>query len=279
MNIVLTGHKGLIGSFLKKRLEEEGHKIVLSVDLKEGNDVKDLEDYLIEDKVDMVIHCAAFCKVVRIFEDPSKGFGNASDSYSIFEFCRKNKIPKIVYFSSTRVLSEEKNLYTAGKIYGEELCKSYKECYGIDYLIIRPSTVYGPFWDETRRLMHIYITNALRNKNLKIFGDPETKTLDFTYVDDFVDGIMLAIYGEWNKEYNISGNCETKLYDLAKFIINETDSKGQINIFDADIAQPQKVKVDISEIQKLGYNPKISLWGGVRKNIDFLRNIIPSQSS
>ena len=47
----------LIGSFLKKRLEDEGHKIVLSVDLREGNDVKDLEDYLIEDKVDMFIHC------------------------------------------------------------------------------------------------------------------------------------------------------------------------------------------------------------------------------
>ena len=279
MNIVLTGHRGLIGSFLKKRLEKEGHKIVLSVDLREGNDVKDLEDYLIEDKVDMVIHCAAFCKINKTITEPSIGFRNAEDTFSVLEFCRKNNIKKIMYFSSSRVLSDDKNPYTAGKFFGEELCKSYKECYGIDYLIIRPSTVYGPFLDKTNRLINIFINSALRNEDLKIFGDPETKTLDFTYVDDFVEGIILTLEGNWNKEYNISGGQETNIYDLAKFIINETGSDSKILILDKEIAQPQKINVDISEIQKLGYNPKISLWEGVRKNIEFLKNIIPSQSS
>ena len=279
MKIVLTGHRGLIGSFLKKRLEEEGHKIVLSVDLREGNDVKDLEDYLIEDKVDMVIHCAAFCKINKTITDPPIGFRNAKDTFSVLEFCRKNNINKIMYFSSSRVLSEDKNPYTAGKLFGEELCKAYKNCYNIDYIIIRPSTVYGPFLDKTNRLINIFINSALRNEDLKIFGDPETKTLDFTYVDDFVEGIILTLEGNWNKEYNISGGQETNIYDLAKFIINETGSNSKISILDKEIAQPQKVNLDISEIKKLGYSPKISLWEGVRRNIDFLKNIIPSQSS
>ena len=279
MNIVLTGHRGLIGSFLKKRLEEEGHKIVLSVDLREGNDVKDLENYLIEDKVDMVIHCAAFCKINKTIIEPSIGFRNAEDTFSVLEFCRKNNIKNIMYFSSSRVLSDDGNPYTAGKLFGEHLCKAYKECYDIDYLIIRPSTVYGPFLDKTNRLINIFINSALRNEDLKIFGDPETKTLDFTYVADFVDGIILTLEGNWNKEYNISGGQETNIYDLAKFIINETGSDSKILVLDKEIAQPQKVKVDISEIKKLGYSPKISLWEGVRKNIEFLKNIIPSQSS
>lgn len=279
MNIVLTGHRGLIGSFLKKRLEDEGHKIVLSVDLREGNDVKDLEDYLIEDKVDMFIHCAAFCKINKTITEPPIGFRNAKDTFSVLEFCRKNNINKIMYFSSSRVLSEDKNPYTAGKLFGEELCKAYKNCYNIDYIIIRPSTVYGPFLDKTNRLINIFINSALRNEDLKIFGDPETKTLDFTYVDDFVEGIILTLNGDWNKEYNISGGQETNIYDLAKFIINETGSNSKISILDKEIAQPQKVNLDISEIQKLGYSPKISLWEGVRRNIEFLKNIIPSQSS
>ena len=128
-------------------------------------------------------------------------------------------------------------------------------------------------------MINIFINSALRNEDLKIFGDPETKTLDFTYVADFVDGIILTLEGNWNKEYNISGGQETNIYDLAKFIINETGSDSKILVLDKEIAQPQKVKVDISEIKKLGYSPKISLWEGVRKNIEFLKNIIPSQSS
>jgi nucleoside-diphosphate-sugar epimerase len=125
-------------------------------------------------------------------------------------------------------LNKEKNPYTASKLYGEELCKSYKDSFGIDYLIIRPSTVYGPQWDETRRLMHIFIVNALENRDLVIYGDPDTKTLDFTYVSDFIDGVLLAMKGEWNKEYNISGSEEFKVFELAKTIVRLTKSKSKI---------------------------------------------------
>lgn len=271
MNVIITGHKGLIGSFLKKRLEIEEYKIVLEIDVKEGKEVKMLKDLELEENVDMFIHCAALCKINKIIKDPGDGFSNVEDIHTVLEFCRKNKIPKIVYFSSSRVLSKEKNPYTSGKNFGEESCKAYKDCYGIEYIIIRPSTVYGDFWDETERLMHIFITNALKGEDLKIYGDPITKTLDFTYVEDFIDGIMLVINGKWNEEYNISGDSEVKVYDLAKFIIKETNSKSNIKILDAEIAQPQEVQVDISKIKNLGYNPKVSLEDGVRKNIEFCR--------
>ena len=272
MNIVLTGHKGLIGSFLKGRLELEGHSIVMAVDLEEGSDVNDLIDKK-ADNVDLVIHCAAFCKINKIVEDPSIGFKNVDGVFSVLEFCRKNDIKKIMYFSSSRVLSDDKNPYTAAKLYGEELYKAYSECYGIDYIIIRPSTVYGPFEDKTNRLMNIFITAALKGEDIKIFGDPETKTLDFTYVDDFVDGIMLTFHGGWNKEYNISGNEEVKVFDLAKFIVSETGNHSKIEVMDKEIAQPQKVSLDIIEIQRLGFDPKVNLWEGVRRNIEFLKKI------
>ena len=276
MNIIITGHKGLIGSFLKKRLEDEGHKIVMGVDKRDGREVRGLRGFNLnsEIKVDMFIHCAALCKINKAIENPLLGHLNGIDSFDVFEFCRKNKIPKVVYFSSSRVLSKEKNPYTAGKVYGEELCKAYKDCYGIDYLIIRPSTVYGDFWDETKRLMHIFIMNALQGKDLEIYGNAETKTLDFTYVSDFVEGVMLAIGGEWNKDYNISGGQETRIYDLAKRIIEMTNSSSEIVVKDAEIAQPQEVRLDISEIKKLGYVPRVGLEEGVRKNAEFLKEYL-----
>ena len=269
MNIGITGHKGLIGSFLKKRLEKEEHKIIFGIDKKDGKDIGFLRDFEPNEKIDILIHCAALCKINKTIRHPFLGHINGVDTFEVLEFCKKNNIKKIIYFSSSRVLSSEKNPYTAGKLYGEELCKAYKNCYGIDYIIIRPSTVYGPFDDTTNRVMHTFIMNALKNNDLEIYGDPEIKTLDFTYVEDFVDAIILTLNGDWNQEYNISGNEERKLYDLAKFIIRETNSESKIVIKDAEIAQPQKVKLDLSQIEKLGYVPKTSLEEGVKKNIEF----------
>ena len=141
---------------------------------------------------------------------------------------------------------------------------------------MRPSTVYGPFWDWTRRLMHIFITNALEGKDIEILGNPETKTLDFTYVEDFVDGVILAInHPKWNKEYNISGEEEFNIYELAKFIIENTGNKSKIIIKDAEIAQPQKVNLDLEEIKNLGYSKKVPLKEGVIKTIDWYKKNRP----
>jgi nucleoside-diphosphate-sugar epimerase len=273
MNIAITGQKGLIGSFLKERLEKEGNRIVLEIDSRDGENIRGLKDKKVDFKIDLMIHAAAHCKINQSITIPEKTFeDNVKGTFAVFEFCRKNNIPRIVYFSSSRVLNKERNPYTASKLYGEELCKAYKNSYGIDYLIIRPSTVYGPVWDETQRLMHIFIVNALENKDLIIYGDPETKTLDFTYVEDFIDGIMLTIGDGWNKEYNISGNQEFKVFDLAKMIINLTESKSKIVIKDPEIAQPQEVSVDISRIKYLGYSPKTDLEKGLKKTIEYYKN-------
>jgi len=276
MNIILTGNKGLIGTSLEKRLKKDGHKIVMGIDLRDGKNVLNISDFEIKDKVDMVIHTAAHCKINQSITSPGiTHLNNVDGTFQVLEFCRKNKIPKIVSFSSSRVLSKEKNPYTASKLYGEELCKGYHDSYGIDYIIIRPSTVYAPFWDETKRLMHLFVTNALAEKDLEIYGDPKTKTLDFTYIDDFVEGVMLAINNpEWNKEYNISGNDEANIYELAKFIVKETESSSKIKLYDSEIAQPQQVRVDTSAIEKIGYSPKVKLEEGVKRTISWYKNYL-----
>ena len=153
MNIAITGHKGLIGSFLLRRLEQDGHEIVLAIDTRGGFSIDSLENINgFDGKIDVFIHMADFCKINKTILYPALGHKNGINSYRILEFCRRNKVSKVVYFSSSRILSREKNPYTAGKIYGEELCKAYFQCYGINYLILRPSTVYGPFNDLTHRL-------------------------------------------------------------------------------------------------------------------------------
>ncbi len=273
MNIFITGNKGLIGTEIEKRLIQEGHNIVGSIDKRTGSDLHWLKNLEINSKIDMFIHMAAAVKINQIVDNPNiANEVNANGTFYALEFCRKNKIQKFVFMSSSRTLSSEKNAYTASKVYGEELCKAYAESYGIEYIIIRPSTVYGPFWDNSKRLIHLYITAALTGNELKVYGNPNTKTLDFTYIDDFTDGVMLGINNkEWNKEYDISGKEEFNVYELAKYIIGLTESPSLIKVYPAEIAQPQKVSLDISEIEKIGYKPKISLKDGVKRTVEFYK--------
>ena len=269
MNFIMTGHKGLIGSFLLKRLEERGDKAVLLMDLRDGKNVLDMDKIKLNEKVDVFIHLASFCKINKSIEEPSTVFENNSRvSEKVMEFCKNNKIPKIVFTSSSRILSEEKNPYTASKIYGEELVKGYSQCYNMDYVIIRPSTVYGPFNDKTKRLIDIFILNALNNQELKIFGD-ENKSLDFTYIDDFLDGFLIAIEQK-NKEFDISSGKSVKINYLADYIIKLAEN-GKKVFCNSEIAQPQEVELDISKISELGYMSKISIEEGVRKTFEWYK--------
>ena len=115
----------------------------------------------------------------------------------------------------------------------------------------------------------------MKEKDLEIYGNPKTKTLDFTYIDDFIEGVILAMnHPQWNKSYNISGKEESNIYELAKFIIQELKSRSQIKVFDAEIAQPQQVKLDNSEIEKIGYAPKVNLQEGVKRTINWYKEYL-----
>jgi len=273
MKYAITGNRGLIGTFLKKRLDKEGHECVLQIDQREGFNITDLmfKEYELDDKIDIMFHFAAACRINECIHNPVIPHKNNVDGIlAVLEFCRKHKIPKIVVASSSRVLSPERNPYVASKIYVEELVKAYADCYGIRYIIVRPSTVYGPVVDETSRLINNWLVAAFKDEELKLYGN-KNKTLDFTYIDDFVDGVMLTLNAPWDKCYNISGHEEVNLYKLGEEIIERVDSKSEINFYDKEKAQPQMVKVDIEDIEDIGFKPKVNIHQGLNKMIEFYK--------
>jgi len=272
-NYAITGNKGLIGTYLKERLDKEGYNCVLQIDKREGFDIMDLmfKDVQLTEIPDIFFHFAAQCKINEAIAHPILPHKNNVDGIlSVLEFCRKHQIPRIVTASSSRVLSPERNPYVASKIYLEELVKAYTDCYNMQHIIIRPSTVYGPMKDETSRLMSNWITSALKGEDLKLYGD-RTKTLDFTYIDDFIDGVMLTLRGRWNRTYNISGGEEVNLWWLAHNIIEQANSSSKVVELPAEKAQPQHVRVKTSRIRKLGFKPKVRIEDGVKKMLDFYR--------
>lgn len=267
MNYIITGNRGLIGTYLKKRLDKEGHKCIMQIDKREGFDTTDLmfKDYELSEQVDIFFHFAAQCRINESIANPILPHKNNVDGIlSVLEFCRKHKIPKIVVASSSRVLSPERNPYVASKIYTEELVKAYSDCYGIEYIIIRPSTVYGPMFDETSRCINNFLVNAFRGKDITIYGSPY-KTLSFTYIDDFIDGIIESLKNKWNTEYNIAGK-EEFLFDVAGLIISHFKTKLKLEFLPSEIAQPQNVEL------KSDYKCETKIEDGIKKMIKFYKD-------
>ena len=280
MKYIITGNQGLIGRELEKRLKKEDHKKVFGLDAIPSKDKKDRTDNVeyiscVGEKhptVDMFFHLACSCRIREYIDIPGLSIDLCNEVLQTLEYCRENKIPKYVYFSSSRVLSKEKNPYTAGKIFGEELVKSYCNCYGINYLIIRPSTVYGGL-DRTNRLVNKWVTAALKKETLFCNGKADTKTLSFTHIIDFINGVMVALdgfYYENVNEINIAGE-ERTLFRLANIIENAVGYPIDCEEVSPETAQPQNPKVDSTRIIQLGWVPKISLEEGIKKEVARLK--------
>lgn len=262
MRYVITGHLGQIGRELKKTLDLE-HECIGVVDIKGGQSTETLS-YETMPETDVLFHLAANCVIRDTIKEPELTLSNLHSTFDTLEFCRHND-SKFVYFSSSRVLSSERNPYTASKIYGEELSKAYSQCYGVDYQIIRPSTVYGG-QDDTGRLIEIWLDNALTGRDLKIYGDKH-KTLNFTHIDDFVEATMIAFNkGKWNRDYNVHG-ITYKLKEVAEEIINQTNSDSKIVFETQETAQPQEVHLYDAYLETLGYNPKVRIKEGIRLSL------------
>ena len=254
MKILLTGSSGLIGHNLKYHLANE-HRI-FSCDLKQGGDCRDLIHKKDKMDIDQVIHAASYCHIRSCIKYPMIAhLNNAEGSMSVFEFARRNDVKEVILFSSSRVLSPETNIYTATKKYSEELAKAYHRCYGIDYKIIRPSTVYG-LPDDTERIVPEFIRLALIGQPLVIYGD-RFKTLDMTYIDDFLKAYDIIIErGKKNTSFDVGSGFSLYISSLAENIISLTASSSKIIYQDKELEQPQQVCIDTKSMDDLGYSPE-----------------------
>lgn len=263
MKYIITGHRGQIGRELKKRLDLE-HECVDAVDSRNRHRDTNILSYRVMPSTDILFHLAANCVIRDIIKEPELAFSNLQSISDTLGFCKNNN-SKFVYFSSSRVLSPERNPYTASKIYGEELTKAYSQCYGIDYQIIRPSTVYGGK-DDTGRLMEKWIQQAKKGEDLIIYGN-KNKKLNFTHIDDFVNATMIILNkGKWNQAYDVYG-ITYELTKVAEEIINQTNSKSKIVFKPEETAQPQNVYLYDTYLESLGYTPKVRIKEGIELSL------------
>lgn len=150
---------------------------------------------------------------------------------------------------------------------------SYHQCYGIDFVILRFSNVYGKY-DDSDRVIPVFIETANQNKDLIVFG--KDKLLDFTYIDDCVDGIIKSIEnfgGVKNNTINIASGKGIAIVELAKVILNKMTSRGKIIVKESRTGEVTKCIVDISRARELlNYEPKVSIDEGIERAIEWYKS-------
>ncbi len=300
MRILVTGSSGMIGTALVAALNDAGHDVI-GLDIKEPTEKSDTP-YILHDlrtpidekaaeklnerPIDFIVHLAANARVYQLVLDPDRALDNIIMTHQIFEFARKNTIPRLLFASSREtygngnelpvrehVASQRcaESIYTVSKISGEGYCYAYSHCYGIDARVMRYSNVYGRF-DLSDRFVPKAIQYLKQGKTFSIYG--EGKTLDFTYLDDAVAG-TIALIDSWDgpvqqyREYNIASGEQATLYEVAQLIKKLLNSPSDI-VVDANlVGEVMNYQADITRLRALGWEPKTKLDDGLNRALEY----------
>ena len=303
--VLITGSSGQIGTNLALRLLAEGHQ-VFGVDWR-MNTWTDAFPTLLQDLAapqhiftggiggapyptcDIIIHLAANAKVFALVEQPHRALENINITFNVLEYCRHNQLPVIfassreVYGDIHRYITEEQHAdfsftespYSASKVAGEALAYSYARCYDLRYLVFRFSNVYGRYDNDIERMERViplFIRAMRRGQPVTVYG--QEKTLDFTYVDDCVDGIVAGIErllsGQiTNQTINLAYGQGNTLVRMAELIAEALGVPARIKVEPSKrVGEVTRYIADISKaVELLGYQPRVPLDEGIRRAV------------
>ena len=234
----------------------------------------------------VIVHCASFPRQKVVNANPAHGADVMMRGLiNLLESAKKHGVERFVYISSSMVYGDfedqvleddpcnPQGQYGIMKLAGEWLVKDYARKTGMEYVIIRPSAVYGPL-DVEDRVVAKFMLTAMRGNTLKVNG--ESETLDFTYVDDAADGIVAAATRIMcrNMVFNITKSHSVTLLEAAEMIVKIV-GKGEIETRDKDADFPSRGALNIDRARIiLGYDPKVDVEQGFREYYDWLSNSV-----
>lgn len=235
-------------------------------------------------KPKVIIHCASYPRQKAVNHKPTEAADvMIKGLVNMLESAKKHGIERFVYISSSMVygnfeddvleddLCHPQGQYGILKLCGEELVKDYARRCGFEYVIIRPSAVYGPL-DVADRVIAKFMLAAMRGETLCVNGADET--LDFTYVDDVADGIVAAATRIMcrNMTFNITKSQSVSLLEAAEMIVKIV-GRGSIEVQDRDEDFPKRGALNIDRARTiLGYNPKVDVEQGFQNYYTWLTN-------
>lgn len=167
-----------------------------------------------------------------------------------------------------------RGVYDEAKRFQEAMTMAYHNFHGLETRIARIFNTFGPRMRlEDGRALPTFISQALQNKDVTVFGDGN-QTRSFIYVSDQVEGICKLLFSDYHLPINIGNPDEMTLIDMANEIIALTNSKSKIIFEPLPIDDQKKRRPDISKAREiLQWEPKIGRKEGLEKTIEYYRTL------
>lgn len=254
--------------------------------------VQDARDYhalgrlLAEIHPHVVVHAAAVAHADRSNKDPFTTFDHSLRTLeNALDYARDN-LEHFVYLSSSMVYGdfqtpevaedhplEPIGIYGALKVAGEKMVIAYSQVFGLPYTIIRPSALYGPRC-VSRRVGQIFIENAIAGAPVRVWGDGSDR-LDFTYVQDLVDGLILAMRhpGAVNQTFNLTYGSSRSIAELLEIVRDEFPDL-EVERVARDRLMPRRGTLSVDKAREImGYDPRHPIEVGIPEYIDWYRRL------
>jgi nucleoside-diphosphate-sugar epimerase len=179
-------------------------------------------------KFDVIIHAAACPSSRDCIKNPSLGMNNILHTFNILELCRKNKVPKLIFFSSCEVygrgsdtlkesdLLQSVNMYGASKVAGEHLCAAYAHSYGIQCVALRVMNTWGPHCQPER--FASIVQKAFETQECPHFIIETTARKRWIHVKELARKTTMLVLSELTEMYTAFNVVGDKNLTLEEFI-------------------------------------------------------------
>lgn len=313
--IYLAGHTGMVGSAIKRGLEENGYKHLLVKDFP-GLDLmrQDETEKLIQDEKPEVVIVAA-ARVGGILANNTYRaefiYDNLMIEANIINAAYKNDVEKLIFLGSSCIypklapqpLKEEYLLsgyleytnepYAIAKIAGLKLCENYYRQYGCNFYSVMPTNMYGPYDNFDLQTSHVlaalirkFFEAKVKNDNSVIIWGTGKPLREFLYVEDFADAIIFMmenieakdLYDKGVSHINIGSGKDLSINDLAEMIADVIGFKGKIVHDESKPDGTPRKLMDVSRINSLGWKYKTELREGLVKTYKWFKENLETRS-
>ena len=299
--IYVAGHRGLVGSAIMRKLEEEGYTNLVyrtssELDLRRQ---KKVEEFFKEEQPKNVILAAAKVGGIQANDTYSAEFlyDNLMIETNVIDAAYQNDVEKLLFLGSSCIypkfadqpmkedyllsgkLESTNEGYAVAKITGIKLCEHYNKQYDTNFISAMPTNLYGPndnFDLETSHVLPALIRKFHEAKvndedEVVIWGTGKPRR-EFLHVDDLADALLFLMNNYNGDQFvNVGVGKDISILELAELIKDIVGFEGEIvNDLSKPDGTPRKL-LDVNRLNDLGWEAQISLKEGIKDTYEWFK--------